>query len=225
MAKVIPLQSLADQLGVPVKRLLPALEHGYIRLITSDPPVVYEPPPAAIQWLKGMFQPLALRPFLGIDMVADLENLKPSEVRTLCLGYDIPIQLDAVFGEVLSITSFYKFHVSLHHYREPSRFDRQAMLVALLQAGDPERYKGDLKPPTYSKRLEAEIRRIAKLEEPMRTEMALRLVEAFESAKTITDILAKLRGKEPATLKAMEKAEKMVAVSPLQESHGRDPQQ
>lgn len=210
--KAVSLQSLAEQLGVSQSRLLPLLEHGYLKLICADPPTAYEPPPDAMEWLKSMFQPLTMRPMLSSSMVADIENIPVADVRRLCLAYDIPIYADVVFGELLSIASFYKFHVQLHHYREPSRFDRQAMLVALMQAGDPTRYKQDLKPPPFSKRLEAEIRRIARLKEPMKTEMALRLVEAYEEAKSVTDILARIRGKEPATLKGMEKALKMVSV-------------
>lgn len=210
--KAISLHDLADRLDVPPERLLPAIEHGYIRLITSEPPTVYEPPPAAIAWLKTMYAPLMLRPMVPAEMVAQIEAIDLPDVRRLCLAYDIPIQDDVVFGELLTLASFYKLHAQLHTYREPSRFDRQALVVALMQAVDPEKYGRDLKPPPYSKRLEKEIRRIAKMREPARTEFALRLVEAFGDAKSVTDCLATATGKPAASFREIEKAEKIVAV-------------
>lgn len=208
----IRLQDLATRLGVEPAKLLPTIKAGYLTLACADPPVVYEPPAAAIEWLRSMFQPLILRPFLPIQMVAELESITASDVRLLALTYDIPVQIDEVFGELLTPISFFKLHESLHHYREPSRFDRQAMIVALLNSVDPERYKHVLKPPPYSKRLEKEIRRIAALGEPLKTEMALRLVEAMEDCTGIVDIIARLRGKDPVRMKAMARAERMVAV-------------
>jgi hypothetical protein len=210
--KAISLQELATKLGVSPERLLPAIKHKYLKIIMANPPVVYEPPPAAIEWLKGMFEPILMRPFLELGMVAEIENLTIPDTRLLCASYDIPIQIDPVFGELLTIAAFRKLHISLHHYREPSRFDRQAMLVALMRAADPENYKADLKPPTFSVRLEKEIRRIAKLPEPYRTEMALRLWEQFSEAKGVADCIAAARGLEPATIRGMARVEKMIAV-------------
>lgn len=206
------LHELAAVLDVDQHRLLPAIQHNYIKLVCADPPVVYEPPPAALAWLKEMFRPLMMRPFLTAEMVADLETIDLPDVRKLALAYDIPIYLDACFGELFTIAGYYRFHQSLHHYREPSRFDRQALVVALMQAVDPEKYGRDLKPPPYSKRLEKEIRRIAKMREPARTEFALRLTEAFGDAKSVTDCLAAATGKPAVSFREMEKAEKIVAV-------------
>lgn len=160
-----------------------------------------------MEWMKGMFRPLLMRPFLSIEHVADLESLSVADVRLLAVSYDIPIQLDPVFGEFFTVASFHAFHKALHHYREPSRFDRQAMLVALLQAADPEKWRSDLKPPPFSKRLEKEIRRIAQLPDPQKTEMALRLVEAYGDSLGIV----RAAGMD-ATLRGMDRAEKMVEV-------------
>lgn len=221
-SKAIGLHELAAKLGVEVERLLPAIKCGYLRVITATPPVVYEPPPAAIEWLREMLKPLPMRSFLPIAMVAELEALTVNDVRELCLGYDIPIQMDECFGELLTPAAFFKLHSQLHHHREPSRFDRQAMIVALLQAVDPETWKHGLKPPPFSKRLEQEIRRIAKLPEPHKTEMALRLCEAFAESKSITDIIAHARGKQPAEFREMERVEKMIAVDTTQDLSGAD---
>jgi hypothetical protein len=210
--KAISLMDLAERIGVPVQRLLPAIKCGYIKIVTANPPVVYEPPPAAIEWLKGMFEPILMRPFLELGMVAEIEDVSVADVRLLCASYDIPIQMDQVFGELLSIAAFHKFHRSLHHYREPSRFDRQAMLVALMRTADPENYKADLKPPTFSVRLEKEIRRIAKLPEPYKTEMALRLWEQFSDAKGIAECIAAVRGVPATTIRGMARVEKMISV-------------
>ena len=153
-----------------------------------------------------------MRPFLELGMIAEIEDVSVADVRLLCASYDIPIQIDPVFGELLTIAAFRKLHVSLHHYREPSRFDRQAMLVALMRTADPENYKADLKPPTFSVRLEKEIRRIAKLREPFKTEQALRLWEQFSEAKGVADCIAAARGLEPGTIRGMARVEKMIAV-------------
>lgn len=164
-----------------------------------------------------MFRPLLLRPFLSIEHVADLESLSVADVRMLAVSYDIPIQIDEVFGELFTVAAFHAFHKALHHYREPSRFDRQAMLVALLQAADPEKWRSDLKPPPFSKRLEKEIRRIAQLSEPQKTEMALRLIESYEDCLGIV----RAAGMD-ATLRGMERAEKIVAVQTETAPEGAD---
>lgn len=212
-SKAIGLRELAAKLGVEVERLLPAIKCGYLRVITATPPVVYEPPPAAIEFLREMLRPLPMRSFLPIAMVAELEALTVNDVRELCLAYDIPIQMDALFAELMTPAAFFKLHSQLHHHRDPSRFDRQAMIVALLQAVDPETWKHSLKPPPFSKRLEQEIRRIAKLPEPHKTEMALRLCDAYQESKSITDIIAHVRGKQPAEFREVERAEKIIAVT------------
>jgi len=160
-----------------------------------------------MEWLAQAYRPLLLRPFLTIEHVAELESLTITDVRRLAVSYDIPMQIDLCFGEVFTIAAFHAFHKALHHYREPSRFDRQAMLVALLQAADPLRWRHDLKPPPFSKRLEKEIRRIAGLPEPLKTEMALRIVEAYGDALGVVRAVGM-----DATLREMERVEKMVAV-------------
>jgi hypothetical protein len=208
--RVIPLDDLAARLGVEPKQLVPCLRHGYIKLVSPTPPMVYEPPPAAIEWLKQMFMPLMMRPFLTTEMVCTLMGLQPQHFRTLCLYYNIPLIADPVFGELMSLASFYRFHVELHHYREPSRFDRQAMLKALMYAASPVTAKQDLKLPNYSKRLEREIHRIAKLPEPEKTTAALRVFEAYADAKNITDCIAKMYGKKPPTFKAMDRVARWV---------------
>ena len=209
-ARAIPLSELARMLDVDAARLLPAIEHGYIRLICSDPPTVYEPPPAAVEWLGAMYQPIALRPLIPIDMVASMENFRPIDIRNLCLGYDVPISSDPVFGEILSLSAFYKLHKHLHRYREPSRFDRQMLLVMFLHAADPSNYRKVVNPPEFSRKLEDEIQRVSKLPEPARTDAALRLWDALESAKKVAECVAASRGDEVEDFKGTEKVARIV---------------
>jgi len=201
---------LAKKLDVDAARLLPAIEHGYIRLICSDPPTVYEPPPAAVEWLRMMYQPIAMRPLIPIEMVASIEHFRPHDIRNLCLGYDVPISSDPVFGEILSLSAFYKLHEHLHRYREPSRFDRQMLLVMFLHAADPDHYRKVVKAPEFSRKLENEIQRVSKLKEPARTDAALRLWDALESAKKVAECIAASRGDEVEDFKGTEKLAKMV---------------
>lgn len=209
-ARAIPLSELARKLDVDAARLLPAIEHGYIRLICSDPPTVYEPPPAAVEWLRMMYQPIAMRPLIPIEMVASIEHFRPHDIRNLCLGYDVPISSDPVFGEILSLSAFYKLHEHLHRYREPSRFDRQMLLVMFLHAADPDHYRKVVRPPEFSKKLENEIQRVSKLKEPARTDAALRLWDALESAKKVAECIAASRGDRIDGFKGTEKLAKMV---------------
>jgi hypothetical protein len=209
--RAVSLHELAARLEVPTARLLPLIKHGYIRVICPDPPTVYEPPPAAIEWLKSALTPLAMRPFLGIEEVAEMEDVPASEIRRIALAYDVPLQVDPVFGEVFSLSGFRRLHNSLHYQREPSRFDRLAWLTVLLRTVDPK--LESLEAPNFSKRLEGEVRRIAQLEEPHRTEQALRLWEQMTQAKKVADSIAKAKGLGVPAIKGMQRVERLVAVS------------
>jgi hypothetical protein len=208
--KIVPLGELASKLGVEPKRLLPAIEHGYLKVVSLNPPTVYEPPPAAMDWLRLMFQPLTLRPFVSSEMVGELEGLSAQSVRRLCLDYGIPIYSDPVFGELMSISAFYRFHQQMHSHRAPSRFDRQAMLWTLLhQQTD---WRETIKPPRFSKRLELEIRRIANLDEPARTDAALRLWNAWSETRKVWASIAAVKGMAMAEEKAIKPLETILRV-------------
>lgn len=220
--KLLPLADLAKLLGVDAKRLLPALEYGYLKLVSADPPLVYEPPPAAIEWLRMMFQPIVMRPFLSSEMVAQLEGVSTNSVRRLCLDYGIPIYSDPVFGELMSIASFYRFHEQMHHQRAPSRFDRQAILAALMHTVRPDEWRIDIKAPKFSRRFELEVRRIAGLKEPARTDAALRLWEAYRDGKKVAQCITAARGVKIEDPKTMTQLRRILEVelppesSPLQ---------
>jgi len=177
----ISLPELAKELRVRPERLKPLFEHGYLR--TGEGFTVIKPPPAAMSWLRTMFTPIMMRPFLPTQMAADLIGCAIKDLRSLCLLYNIPLHQDAVFGELISVNGFHKFFEALHHFREPSRFDRQALLGMLLTAR-PD-YRRAPKALRFSRRLDREIARIAKLKEPDRTERALALWESISDAKTV----------------------------------------
>lgn len=211
--KLVPLPELAKTLGVDVKRLLPALEAGYLKLVSAEPPLVYEPPPAAIEWLKLMFQPITLRPFLSTEMVAEIEGMSAYDVRRLLLDYNIPIYSDPVFGELMSIASFSRFHEQMHHHREPARFDRQALLRSMLAAADPERKQNlPVKAPRFSQRLEEEITRVSNLPEPHRTDAALRLWESYADARKVSECVAAAWGLTLEEWKEMKRLRRILEV-------------
>lgn len=203
----VSLGELAQELGTPLDRIQPLLDRGYLRP-AAEAGFVIRPQPAAIEWLRTMFQPFAMRPFLPTEMVAEITGTKLNDVRRLCLIYNIPLQDDPVFGELMSIHAFHRFFNSLHHFREPSRFDRQALLTILHTS-----YQGTgkaMRTLPFSKRLEAEIRRIAKLPEPDRLSRAMALMEAYEDAKSISDCLARYEEKVESSMPEMESLEQVI---------------
>lgn len=166
------------------------------------------PAAAAMDWLRTMFMPLPMRPFLPASMVCDLLDCDLRDFRRLCVLYDIPLHSDPVFGELMGIAAFHRFFTALYHFRDPARFDRQAMLSMLHN-----KYSGpDKAIPVlpYERRLDVEIRRIAKLEEPMRFERAMALMEAMEDAKTLADFYARYKGEESAKMPAIDKLQKVI---------------
>lgn len=179
--EAISLEVLAGELGVAPERLKPLLDRNYLKVV--GPSYVVKPPPAAMAWLSAMMMPLPMRPFLPSQMAADLTGCSVNDLRRLCLLYNIPLQDDPVFGELMSVSTFHRFFESLHHFREPSRFDRQALLGMLMEAV-PLHKRASRKMP-FSKRMEKEIIRISRLKEPERMERALALWESISDAKTL----------------------------------------
>jgi len=208
----ISLHDLAAELGVSLDRLQPLLDHQYLRFTRQN--FVVRPKPAAIAWLRTMFQPLTMRPWLSSQMVADLTGVRIGELQTLCLMYDVPLQSDPVFGELMSIASFHRFFNCLHHYRDPSRFDRQALLRVLMEAIS---YKDDqemaIPKLPFSRRLDHEIRRIARLDEPDRTFRATALLEAYRDAKGVADAFTRYKGLVEPDIEGMVKLEEVVRKS------------
>lgn len=200
----VSVRDLAKELGVSdPEQLRPLIDHQYLRILELrdylPDCLVGRPEPAALEWLRGALRPLALRPFLTIEQTAELMHANPDDMRLLCLSYDIQLYVDPVFGEMLSIRQFHKLWNKLRDSRDGARFDRQAMVAMLRNAipGSPPR----VSPLPYSKRLEMELIRIAKLDEPDRTLRAVAFWEAYRDAKDLLDCTRKyydlVRGELP----------------------------
>lgn len=199
--ETISLENLARELEVAPERLKPLLDHDYLKVVGAS--TVVKPPPPAMAWLRTMMMPLPIRPFLPSQMAADLTGCALNDLRSLCVLYNIPLQEDPVFGELMSVSAFHRFFESLHHFREPSRFDRQAWLGMLMTAL-PEQ-KRAVKKLTFNRRLEKEISRISRLKEPERTERALDLWEAYSEARTVATSIAATEGQEAPEIDGMDR--------------------
>ena len=215
----IALPDLAASLGIDASRLTPLIERQYLKVMS--PGVVQQPPPAAMEWLRTMFMPLSTRPFLNTLMVCDLLGCDVRDFRRLCLVHDIPLQDDPVFGELMSLAAFHRFFTALYHFRDPSRFDRQAMLVMLHAAyAGPDKAMRML---PFDRRLEMEIRRISKLPEPMRLERAMALREAYSEARDVAECLARYDEQQVPSLAPMEQLDEVIARSVGLSSQESDP--
>lgn len=204
--ETISLEDLASELEVSPERLKPLIDHEYLKV--TGPSAVLKPPPPAMAWLRAMMMPLPLRPFLPSQMAADLTGCAIKDLRSLCILYNIPLQADPVFGELMSVSAFHRFFESLHHFREPSRFDRQALL-GMLMAAVPEQ-KRAVKKLTFIRRLEKEISRISRLKEPERTERALDMWEAYSEAKTVATSIALAEGQEAPEIDGMDRLAEVI---------------
>ena len=188
-------EKLAGELGIETDRLAPLLEHGYLRVLgpreTLAKTVVARPPVAAMDWLRTMFLPLELRPYIPIMEARYLFDMTEDELRYICVTENIPLYADPVFGELLSATGFLLLRQGLYAMRAPLRTDRQMLMVIL---GELKRVAelGRTKPLAYSERLENEIRRIVQLKEPEKTLRATDFWRAYRDADDLTDCLARL---------------------------------
>ena len=195
----ITLIDLARELDTDPRRLFPVVDAGYLKVIQELQPrehtVVRKPPQKAIDWLRGMFAPIWLKPMLPLRDAAELLSATPAELRQVAIEYSIPLHMDLAFGELISVTNFHRLHRSLVRTRRPLRYDRQALLgVIALMRGIPTPLKDKAFKFKYSDRLEMEIVRIGKLQEPQRTSMALAFYTAYHDAKTVADCLERFYG-------------------------------
>ena len=191
----VTVRDLAKELGVSdPEQLRPLIDHAYLRILESreylPDCLVGRPEPAALEWLKGALRPAVLRPFLSLDHAAELMESDANSLRVLCLSYDIQLYVDPVFGEMLSVRQFHKLFNRLHETRDGSRFDRQAM-ISLLRRVEHQPFRKE--PLPYSKRLEQELIRIAKLPEPGRTLRAVAFFESYRDATTLLDCYSRYR--------------------------------
>jgi hypothetical protein len=188
-AEQITLSKLASELSVDVERLRPLIDHQYLKLIKVkeflDDCIVARPYPDGMRWLHNMLAPLPLQPLLPLKYAAEMLYLSLAESRSVCVYYDVQVQSDPAFGELLTIEGFYKLFDKLNKHRGSCRFDRQAMFQALSYGIDKPMPKRKVIP--YDQMLEDEIRRVRKMEEPERGFRAIALYRAFKDAKNLDD--------------------------------------
>lgn len=164
---------------------------------------VVQPSPAAMEWLKGCFQPVKFRPILKLKEVALMAGTKLSEIRKLCLTYGIPIHVDPVFGELLTINEFEQMMDRLHGMQENCRFDRGAFLYYLRALSTGKRAR--VRPPRFSERVEIEIARILRLKEPARTIRAGVFMNCYWSARGLLRCMEEYEGKSRKKLAEMDR--------------------
>ncbi len=177
---------LAADLGIEPARIQPLIDRGYLRIMAPgyslETTIVARPLPAALAWLKSLFAPLRMRPFLPVEDVAKLFKLSSETIRSFIVHYNIPLYDDPVFGELMTINGMRAVQQCIYDERHKTRFDRQAMLKFVLkQHGIASNHF----PHSYSTKLDAEIRRVCAMKEPDRTVRAVALWTAWRDARTI----------------------------------------
>lgn len=195
--KTISLPDLAKDLCVDADRLPPLILEGYLRLAKSglslEDTFVERPPAGARDWLRAMFAPVAMRPMLPVRDAAKMLDMTLDDLRKWCIHFNIPISMDAVFGELLSLKGFYQIEHGFYEIRNPLRTDRQALLVRLMRVNKMNATR-EAYLRRYDRRLEEEITRIAKLPEPQRTIQATAFWSAYQDAKIVGDSLGRKKG-------------------------------
>lgn len=193
---VASLSELANELRTSPTRLYRLILTGYLVLVQNakhDADVlVQRPPEKAMQWLRGIFAPLYLRPILELRQAAVMMGVEVRDLKAIAIDYGIQLYVDEGFGEVISVVDFHRLHRALVRERRPARFDRQSLMgvLALIRGiSIPTSEKGYNLP--YHERLELEIKRICRLNEPERTARACAFYEAYMDAKTMNDCLEK----------------------------------
>lgn len=174
---------LARELNVPVSRVLPLVEEGYIRRI--GPETVEAPSAAGLAWLRSWFQPALAKPLFSQKDIAELLEIEDSAVPRLLAAHDVPICHDAALGLTVSLWGVRR--LLLEVLSTGTRFDRQALLWFLV--GDPSR----LCPP-FDDRLEKEIERIAQLPEPTKTRRREMLLKQWRDASAASGVETSANG-------------------------------
>lgn len=189
-ADLIPIRTLAEELGVRSSAIDPLIEIGYIQIENpnrrpENMRLIRRPPPAAMAWLYTRFHPGAKwKNMLPMDVVASELKLTPDRVRGYCLSYGIQIYLYPPFGEMIMLQGFDRLYAELAEEESVVRTDRQ-MFVFMLAKRREELEAGEIRaltPQKFSKRIEREIARIIAMPDPHRTLAAAKLWKSFADA-------------------------------------------
>lgn len=139
------------------------------------------------------------RPLIRLTEISDLAKVPIDRLRGLCEQQSpipIPVQSHKLYGELLSPSAtqmlLQRVHAASLSARPdlPSRFDRISLLLWLCSLDAKLKRKPR---PAYSKKLEEEIKRIARLPEPHRTMRGLELLARYADARVIADTLVNAR--------------------------------
>jgi hypothetical protein len=186
----ISVHDLAQLIETPVERLRPLVEHKYLRVVRAGPifewTLVARPGQRATEWLRNMFQPLKMRPFVPLKEAGKLWGVTEAEILKHCKIGKIPVQSDPVFGNLISFGALKSLARARHRYHKPKRFDRAGLLRYYMSQIERTRWR---EPPPYSQRLEKEIGRIATLPQPARMIQSMELINAFRDARTVAECL------------------------------------
>jgi hypothetical protein len=190
----ISIADLAILIEAPVEKLRPLVEHKYLRVVFAKPEfertIVARPGQRALEWLKMMFQPINMRPFIPIREVGKLWKVTENHILGKCRSYRIPLYSDPVFGNLMSFNALKSFARARMKYYKPKRLDRASFLRFYLSQIEGVRWKHPL---PYSERLEREIGRIAHLPNPQRAMRSCALFEAFRDARTVSECIRRER--------------------------------
>lgn len=173
----MPIALLARELNVPVSRILPLIEEGYIRRV--GPETVEAPLPAGLAWLRSWFQPSQAKPLFSKHDIADLLEIEESAVPRLLAAHEIPAVHDPALGLTVSTWGVRRLLVEV--LSKGPRFDRQALLWFLI--GSPADTC-----PSFDEALEKEIERIAQLPEPTRSMRREALLRQWQDAQQVADV-------------------------------------
>jgi hypothetical protein len=188
-APEVSLSALALALNVTPSRLISLVTHGYLTLVRHSAvpgaSVVRLPPKRALDWMRGWFLPARAKALFSAADIADLLNIAQRDVVKISARYGLPTTFDPGLGGLLWSTFAVRQMMralggEVAAERVLPRFDRQAMLHALLET-DPKRAPV---PPTFSQQLEDEIRRVSALPEDQRRLRVAALWDQLQDAKT-----------------------------------------
>lgn len=139
-----------------------------------------------------MLRPVVHRPLIRLEEVSEALGLSVSHLRDLCAlanPIPIPISLDPVFGELLSPIAVHAL-ITRAQPKDISPGLGRAQLLLWMCGLD---HNLKRKPKPYSRKLEDEIRRIAKCKEPNRTIRAVELLVRFVDAKQVARAVLEVR--------------------------------
>jgi hypothetical protein len=194
----IKIVDLARKLNVPPSRVQ-SLVGTHLRAI--DKWSVVSPSASTLDWLHNMLRPVVHRPLIRLEEVSGVLGLSVSQLRDLCAlpsPIPIPISLDPVFGDLLSPIAVHAL-ITRAQPQEISPGLGRAQLLLWMCGLD---HNLKRKPKPYSRQLEDEIHRIARLKEPNRTIRAVELLVRFVDAKLVAKAVLEVR--LPAELERIE---------------------